>query len=123
MSPRWLSSWREVALALASGVAVACFAALHPALEAVHLSPLESARQALWQPGFRAGKSSATRLGFAMPGARPRRDFMARAAPGPVAQFSVGMAGMLLFLLGLAFLLSGCSFTTALAGSGRRCST
>ena len=97
-------SWREVALALASGVAVACFAALHPAWEAVHLSPLESARQALWRPGFRAGKSSATRLGLLCLVLAPAVIFMARAAPGPVAQFSVGIAGMLLFLLALAFL-------------------
>ena len=42
--------WRELLLALASGVAVAVLAALHPAWEAVHVSPLENARQAAWRP-------------------------------------------------------------------------
>jgi putative ABC transport system permease protein len=97
-------SWRDLALALSSGVAVACFAALHPAWEAVHLSPLESARQALWRPGFLGGKSWATRLGLLCLVAAPAVIFLARAVPGSVAQFSVGIAGMLVFLLALAFL-------------------
>jgi putative ABC transport system permease protein len=97
-------SWRELSLALASGVAVACVAALHPAWEAVHLSALESARQALWRPAFVAKKSWATRLGLLCVVVAPAIIFIAPAFPGAVEQFSVGIAGMLVFLLALAFL-------------------
>ncbi len=47
---------RELAIALASAVGVALFAALHPALEALRISPLENARQAVWRPVFVAKK-------------------------------------------------------------------
>ncbi|HEX2226793.1 MAG TPA: FtsX-like permease family protein [Candidatus Binatia bacterium] len=97
-------SWRDLALALASGVAVACLAALHPAWEAVQLSPLESARRALWRPGFLGKRSWATRLGFVCLGLAPIFIFIARGFVGSVQQFSVGIAGMLVFLLALAFL-------------------
>jgi putative ABC transport system permease protein len=97
-------SWRDLALALASGIAVACLAALHPAWDAVHLSPLESARQALWRPGFLGRRSWATRLGLLGSALAPAFIFMAPALQGAVAQFSVGIAGMLVFLLALAFL-------------------
>jgi putative ABC transport system permease protein len=98
------SSWRDGTLALASGVTVACLAALHPAWEAVQLSPLESARQALWRPSFRARGSWATRLGLLCLTFAPLFIVMAPAIPGAVPQFSVGVAGMLVFLLALAFL-------------------
>jgi putative ABC transport system permease protein len=97
-------SWRDLGLALASGIAVACFAALHPAWEAVHVSPLESARQALWHPGFLGKKSWITRLGLLSLVLAPVFIFVAPAAGGAVAQFSVGIGGMLVFLLALAFL-------------------
>ena len=97
-------SWRDLALALASGVAVACLAALHPAWEAVQLSPLESARRALWRPGFLGKRSWATRQGFLCLGLAPIFIFIAPAFVGSVQQFSVGIAGMLVFLLALAFL-------------------
>jgi putative ABC transport system permease protein len=97
-------SWRESALALASGIAVACLAALHPAWEAVQLSPLESARQALWRPGFRARRSPATRLGVLCLTLAPVSILIAPAFAGAVQQFSAGVAGMLVFLLALAFL-------------------
>ena len=94
---------RELGLALVSAIGVALFAALHPALEAIRISPLENARQAVWRPVFDGGKSWATRLGIisfigalAMVGAAPM-------VSGPVRQFSMGVAGMLVFLLGLAF--------------------
>jgi putative ABC transport system permease protein len=94
---------RELGLALASAIGVALFAALHPALDAIRISPLENARQALWRPVFDGRKSWATRLGIisfvsalAMIGAAPL-------VSGPVRQFSMGVAGMLVFLLGLAF--------------------
>ena len=57
-------SARELAIALASAVGVALFAALHPALEALHISPLENARQAVWRPVFVAKKSWSIRLGM-----------------------------------------------------------
>lgn len=97
-------SWRDLLLGLVSGVAVACFAALHPAWEAVHVSPLESARQALWRPGFLGKKSWATRLGLLCLVLAPAFIFIAPTVEGAVAQFSVGIAGMLVFLLALAFL-------------------
>jgi putative ABC transport system permease protein len=97
-------SWRDLGLALASGIVVACCAALHPAWEAVRLSPLESARQTLWHPGFLGKTSWSTRLGLLCLVLAPLFIFAAPAAGGAVAQFSVGIAGMLLFLLALAFL-------------------
>jgi putative ABC transport system permease protein len=96
-------TWRELALALASGVAVACFAALYPAWEAVQVSPLESARQALWRPVFHGKKSWATRLGLLCFAVAPVLVFLAPSARGAVERFSVGVAGMLVFLLALAF--------------------
>src|SRR5881628_346238 len=53
---------KELGLALVSGIAVAVFAALHPAWEAIHVSPLESARQAAWRPRARTRRSWATAL-------------------------------------------------------------
>ncbi|MSP36893.1 MAG: FtsX-like permease family protein [Deltaproteobacteria bacterium] len=94
---------RELGLALASAIGVALFAALHPALDAVSISPLENARQALWRPVFDGRKSWATRFGIisfavalALIGAAPL-------ISGAVRQFSFGVVGMLIFLLGLAF--------------------
>ena len=94
---------RELGLALFSAIGVALFAALHPALEAIRISPLENARQAVWRPIFDGRKSWATRLGIisflvalAMIGAAPL-------VSGPVRQFSMGVTGMLVFLLGSAF--------------------
>jgi putative ABC transport system permease protein len=97
-------SWRDLALALGSGAMVACLAALHPAWEAVQLSPLESARQALWRPGFRPGRSRATYLGLLCLGLAPVFIFGAAMFRGAVTQFSVGITGMLVLLLALAFL-------------------
>jgi putative ABC transport system permease protein len=96
-------SSRELALALASGIAVACLAAIHPAWEAIQLSPLESARQALWRPGFLGKRSWATRLGLLCLVLAPAFVFIAPAFDGAVQQFSIGIAGMLVFLLALAF--------------------
>jgi putative ABC transport system permease protein len=97
-------SLRELGLALASGVAVAVLAALHPALEAIRVSPLENARQTAWSPAFRAKKSAATRLGMSALAIAAILIFVPVPLPGPVAKFSLGVAGMLVFLLGLSFL-------------------
>jgi putative ABC transport system permease protein len=96
-------SERELILALSSSVAVAGAAALHPAWEAIQVSPLESARQPAWQSGFSGVKSWATRLGLVCLALAPALIWLAPAAPGPVERFSVGIFGMLIFLLALAF--------------------
>jgi putative ABC transport system permease protein len=93
---------RELALALGSGVAVAVLAALHPAWEAVHVSPLESVRQAAWQPAGRGKKAWPNRVGIFCFLVSPAVLLIAPTVSGSVAKFSVGVVGMLIFLLGLA---------------------
>jgi putative ABC transport system permease protein len=95
---------QELALAVASGVAVAVLAALHPAVEAVRVSPLENARQAAWRPEFHGRNSWATRLGVLCLMLSPMIVFFAAVLRTPVQQFSAGVIGMLILLLGLAFL-------------------
>ncbi|MDH3445109.1 MAG: ABC transporter permease, partial [Deltaproteobacteria bacterium] len=96
-------TWRELALALVSGVGVAGFAAIFPAWEAVRVSPLENARQAPWSSGYFFKKSWTAKLGLLCLAAAPALLFMAPAVTGAVQQFSVGVVGMLVFLLALAF--------------------
>ncbi|MGH7798613.1 MAG: FtsX-like permease family protein [Candidatus Binatia bacterium] len=93
---------RESVIALGSGVAVAVLAALHPAVEAVRVSPLENVRQAAWQPAGRGKKSWPNRLGILSFIVSPALLLIAPAVNGSVEKFSVGVAGMLIFLLGLA---------------------
>src|SRR5947208_3361864 len=95
---------KELGLALVSGIAVAVFAALHPAWEAIHVSPLESARQTAWRPRSRARGSWATALAIFCFLLSPTLIFLSQSLQGPVEKFSVGVIGMLVFLLGLAFL-------------------
>jgi putative ABC transport system permease protein len=95
---------RELGLALGSGVAVAVLAALHPGLEAIRVSPLENARQTAWNPTFRGLQSWATRLGLLCLGASPLLIFLPLPAPAPVRQFTMGVIGMLVFLVAIAFL-------------------
>jgi putative ABC transport system permease protein len=97
-------TWRELGLALASGVAVALLAAFHPALEAIRISPLESARQTAWNPSFEGQNSSASRLGLLCLGISILLIFLPLPGYEPVQQFSVGIVGMLFLLVGLAFL-------------------
>ncbi len=96
-------SARELVIALASAIGVALLAALHPAIEALAISPLENARQAVWRPVFAAKKSWATRLGVLCLSIAPLLVVLAPHLTGAVRQFSVGVIGMLIFLLGLAF--------------------
>jgi putative ABC transport system permease protein len=96
-------SARELVLALLSAIGVALLAALHPAVEALRISPLENAVQAIWRPVFAAGKSWATRFGIGCFIAWPALIVAAPWSTGPVRQFSIGVIGMLVFLLGLAF--------------------
>jgi putative ABC transport system permease protein len=94
---------RELGLAIGSGVAVAVLAALHPAWEAIHVTPLENARQAAWRP-YSGGKQSwANRLALLCLCVSPILVWMAPLTNGSVEQFSTGVIGMLVFLLGLAF--------------------
>ena len=94
----------ELGLALASGMGVAVLAALYPAREAIHVSPLENARQAAWRPGSRATGSWVTVFGCFCFLLSPILIFLSPSLPGPVQQFSLGVIGILVFLLGLAFL-------------------
>ncbi|MGH7870747.1 MAG: FtsX-like permease family protein [Candidatus Binatia bacterium] len=95
--------WRELLLALGSGVAVAVLAALHPAWEAVHVSPLENARQAAWRPSARRNVSWGNRLGFLCMVISPILLIGAPWVGDSVSRFSFGVIGMLIFLLSLAF--------------------
>ena len=95
---------QELALAVASGVGVAVLAALHPAVDAVRVSPLENARQAAWRPAFHGRNSWTTRLGLICFLLSPIVVFFAPALASPVQQFSAGVIGMLILLLGVAFL-------------------
>ena len=94
---------REWYIAFGSGIVVAVLAALHPAWDAIHLSPLENARKATWTPGYKGKRSWANRLGFLCLGVSPVLLLLAQSMPGAIEQFSVGVAGMLIFLLSLAF--------------------
>ncbi|HWH75927.1 MAG TPA: FtsX-like permease family protein, partial [Candidatus Binatus sp.] len=107
-------TFKEFMLALGSGVMVAVLAALHPAIEAIHVSPLENARQSSWRPAARRGKSWAIRLGSVCLVVSPALLIASPFVSGSVQKFSVGVAGMLVFLLGLAF------FCPALIGAAVR---
>lgn len=104
----------EWALALGSGVAVAVLAAFQPAWEATHVSPLEGARQAAWRPVRRGQPSWANRIGLLCLLLSPLLLWAAPAAGNPVANFTIGVVGMLAFLLSLAF------FCPALIGAWAR---
>jgi len=108
------TSSKTSALALGSGVMVAVLAALHPAIEAIHVSPLENARQSTWRPPARRGKSWANWLGWVCLVVSPSLLIASPFVFGSVQKFSVGVAGMLVFLLGLAF------FCPALIGAAVR---
>ena len=94
---------QEFIVAFSSGIAVAVLAALHPAWEAIHVSPLENALKAAWRPGYSGKKSWANRLGFLCLCVSPSLLFLAPSLPGSIEPFSVGVVGMLIFLLSLAF--------------------
>jgi putative ABC transport system permease protein len=93
----------DFALALGSGVAVAVLAAVHPAWQAIHVSPLENARQAAWRPSGRGKISWANRLGLLCLVISPTLLLLASSVDESVGRFSVGVVGMLVFLLSLAF--------------------
>ncbi len=97
-------TWREIQIAMASGVGVAALAALHPAAQAIRVSPLENVRQTEWRARFQERKSLATRLGLGCLALAPLMILLSPILSGAVEKFSLGIAGMLIFLLGLAFL-------------------
>ncbi len=94
---------REVWIGLASGVGVAILAALHPAWEATKIGPIEGARQEPWRSRSGGGSRSAY-VGLALLVLSPLLWIFAPPYIGAVAKFSLGMAGMFLFLLALCFL-------------------
>ncbi|HXG52946.1 MAG TPA: ABC transporter permease [candidate division Zixibacteria bacterium] len=94
----------EAALAAACGSFVAVLAALHPALEAARISPLENARQSGWRPAIRRRRPWSTLAAAACFCLSPGLILGSPKLAGPVAQFSMGVAAMLLFLLGLGLL-------------------
>jgi putative ABC transport system permease protein len=91
-----------LALALGAGVGVALVAALFPAWQAMRVSPLENARQAAWRPTGRQTVSWANRLGLLCIVMAPIFLLLAPSVGEPVKRFSVGVIGMLSFLLALA---------------------
>lgn len=93
----------DLLLALGCGIAVAVLAALHPAWEAVQVSPVENARQAAWQPAGRKKISWANRFGVGCGIMALALLFLAPEVGGSVERFSAGVFGMLVFLLSLAF--------------------
>jgi putative ABC transport system permease protein len=94
---------REWSVAFGSGIVVAVLAALHPAWDAIHVSPLENARKAAWRPGYAGKRSWANRLGFLCLCISPALLLLAPSMPGAIDRFTVGVVGMLIFLLSLAF--------------------
>jgi putative ABC transport system permease protein len=95
---------RELIIALGSGVVVAVLAALHPAVEAMRVSPLENARQAVWQAARHGDAFWTNRIAMLCFIVAPALLLIAPWVTGPVEKFSVGVIGMLIFLLGLAAL-------------------
>lgn len=96
-------TWSELTLAATSAIGVALLAALHPAIAALRISPLENVRQTAWRPGSSADRSWAARLGIFSVIVAAAMVSLAQLFEDAVAQFSVGVVGMLIFLLGVAF--------------------
>jgi putative ABC transport system permease protein len=95
---------RESIIALGSGVTAAVLAALHPAAEAMRISPLEHVRQTAWQPARPGAGFWTNRVALLCFIVSPVLLLIAPMVRGSVEKFSVGVAGMLVFLLGLAAL-------------------
>src|SRR5581483_4024464 len=94
---------REVWIGLAGGIGIALLAAVYPAWQAARVTPLESARQAVWRPR-RAGVSGATIVGIVLLLLSPAVAVISPAGLGGVGKFTLGVIAMMLFLLGLSFL-------------------
>lgn len=94
---------RDLRLALGSGIGVSLLAALYPAWEATRISPLQSYRETAWSPRSQS-VSRATALGLFLLAFSPVMLFVSPPGLGEVGRFSLGVAAMLVFLLGLSFL-------------------
>jgi putative ABC transport system permease protein len=97
------ADWTEIAVGLAGGVGIALLAAAYPAWQAARVTPLESARQAVWRPR-RAGVSRASLAGIALLSLAPVLAIVSPAGFSGVGKFTLGVIAMMLFLLGLSFL-------------------
>jgi len=97
------ADWTQIAVGLSGGVGIALLAALYPAWQAARVTPLESARQAVWRPR-RAGVSSASLIGIALILLAPALAIVSPAGFSGVGKFTLGVIAMMLFLLGLSFL-------------------
>lgn len=110
---------RDVLIAFASGVGVSLIAALQPAREAAAVAPVEGARQASWSPR-RSRSRWGPAVGFGLLVVAPALWLVAPAGLGPVERFSLGMAAMFLFLLGLCFLSPAAVAWSVTARASRR---
>jgi putative ABC transport system permease protein len=99
---RTVLTLREVGVGFASGIGVAILAALHPAWDATRIGPLERARQEPWRARH-AGFSPASLIGLLLLLTSP---LISALTPriGPVAEFSLGMVAMFVFLFALCLL-------------------
>ena len=96
-------TWRELWIALASGMGVSLLAALYPALQATRVTPLENVRQAIWSPRNQ-GVSRVSVFGLALLLLFPLFLFFPAGGLGRVQRFTLGMVAMLILLLALSLL-------------------
>ena len=97
------AGFAEIAVGLAGGIGIALIAALYPAWQAARVTPLESARQAVWRPRSQ-GVSRATLIGLLLLLLAPALAVVSPSGLGGVGKFTLGVVAMMLFLLGLSFL-------------------
>jgi putative ABC transport system permease protein len=95
---------KELWIALGSGLGVSVLAALHPAWEATRVSPLEGARQTPWAPRFPGIFSRGSMIGLGLLLMVPGLLLWSPANWSGVGRFSLGVSGMMVFLLSLSFL-------------------
>ena len=94
---------RDFWVGIASGLGVSSIAALYPAWEATQVSPVESYRQAAWSPRTQ-GFFRASIVGLVLLVISGLLVFLSPGGLTEVERFSLGVAAMLAFLLGLSFL-------------------
>ncbi len=96
-------TFQEFWIAFACGLGVSVLAALHPALQATKVTPLENTRQAIWSPRHQ-GIYGATIAGLSLLLGVPLILFFSPVTLGAVERFALGVVAMLIFLLALSFL-------------------
>ncbi|MGH9891874.1 MAG: FtsX-like permease family protein, partial [bacterium] len=97
-----LGGW-DFWIALASGVGVSALAALYPSWQATQVTPLEGYRQAPWSPRSH-GMYRASVAGMLLILISPMIWLLSPESLGGVEKFTLGVAAILVFLLGLCFL-------------------